>query len=113
MRPRSCGSCRSSAPSMKRIWRNAAICASTLTTAWLLMAAPGVGATVGSLLLASVNKFRVGTRSICACVLGFALFLTLFAFSHWFLLSILALTMIGFCQLGERALTNTAIQMGT
>jgi MFS family permease len=79
----------------------------------LLMAAPGVGATVGSLLLASVNKFRVGTRSICACVLGFALFLTLFAFSHWFLLSILALTMIGFCQLGERALTNTAIQMGT
>jgi len=79
----------------------------------LLMAAPGIGATVASLSLASVNKLRVGTRSICVCVLGFALFLTLFAFSHWFLLSIFALAMVGFCQVGERALTNTAIQMGT
>lgn len=72
-----------------------------------------MGATVGSLFLASVDRFRLGTRSICACVFGFALFLTLFAFSHSFLLSIAALTMIGFCQHGERALTNTAIQMGT
>ena len=48
----------------------------------LLMAAPGVGATVAALILASVDKFRVGTRSICFCVLGFALFLTLFSFSH-------------------------------
>jgi MFS family permease len=79
----------------------------------LLMSAPGIGATVGSLFLASVNKLRVGTRSICACVLGFALFLTVFAFSHSFVLSIVALTMVGFCQLGERALTNTVIQMDT
>ena len=79
----------------------------------LLMAAPGIGATVGSLFLASVNKLRVGTRSICACVLGFALFLTVFAFSHSFVVSIVALTMVGFCQLGERALTNTVIQMDT
>ena len=79
----------------------------------LLMSAPGIGATVGSLFLASVNKLRVGTRSICACVLGFALFLTVFAFSHSFVVSIVALTMVGFCQLGERALTNTVIQMDT
>ncbi len=79
----------------------------------LLMSAPGIGATVASLSLASVNKLRVGTRSICLCVVGFALFLTLFAFSHWFVLSIFALAMVGFCQVGERALTNTAIQMGT
>jgi MFS family permease len=79
----------------------------------LLMSAPGIGATVASLSLASVNKLRVGTRSICVCVLGFALFLTLFAFSHWFILSIFALAMVGFCQVGERALTNTAIQLNT
>jgi MFS family permease len=79
----------------------------------LLMSAPGIGATAASLFLASVNKLRVGTRSICACVLGFALFLTLFAFSHSFVLSIIALTMVGFCQLGERALANTVIQTDT
>jgi MFS family permease len=79
----------------------------------LLMSAPGIGATVASLVLASVNKLRVGTRSICACVLGFALFLTLFAFTRSFTISLVALTMVGFCQLGERALTNTVIQMDT
>jgi MFS family permease len=79
----------------------------------LLTSAPGIGATVASLFLASVNKLRVGTRSICFCVLGFALFLTLFAFSHSFILSIVALAMVGFCQVGERALTNTAIQLNT
>ena len=79
----------------------------------MLMSAPGIGATVASLSLATVNKLRVGTRSICFCVLGFALSLTLFAFSHSFLLSILFLAMVGFCQVGERALTNTVIQTGT
>lgn len=79
----------------------------------LLMSAPGIGATVASLSLATVNKLRVGTRSICVCVLGFALFLTLFAFSHSFILSLVFLAMVGFCQVGERALTNTVIQTGT
>jgi sugar phosphate permease len=79
----------------------------------MLMSAPGIGAMVASLSLATVNKLRVGTRSICVCVLGFALSLALFAFSYSFILSILFLAMIGFCQVGERALTNTVIQTGT
>ena len=79
----------------------------------MLMAAPGVGATVASLTLASVDKLRVGTRAICVCVLGFALSLTLFAFSHSFILSVVFLAMVGFSQVGERALTNTAIQIAT
>ena len=79
----------------------------------MLMSAPGIGATVASLSLATVNKLRVGTRSICFCVLGFALSLSLFAFSHSFVLSIVFLAMVGFCQVGERALTNTVIQTGT
>ena len=79
----------------------------------MLMSAPGIGATVASLSLATVNKLRVGTRSICLCVIGFAFSITLFAFSHSFLLSILFLAMVGFCQVGERALTNTVIQTAT
>ncbi len=78
----------------------------------MLMSAPGIGAMMASLTLASVDKLRVGTRSICFCVLGFALSLTLFAFSHSFILSIGFLAMVGFCQVGERALTNAVIQTG-
>jgi MFS family permease len=79
----------------------------------LLMSAPGIGATVAALVLASVSKLRVGTRAICSCVIGFALSLTLFAFSHSFIFSLIFLASVGFCQIGERALTNTAIQMAT
>ena len=79
----------------------------------LLMSAPGVGATVAALVLASVNRLRVGVRSICACQLGFALSIGLFAFSHQFLLSFLFLAMVGFCQIAGRALSNTAIQTST
>jgi len=79
----------------------------------LLMSAPGVGATLAALVLASVNKLRVGVRSICASAVGFALSLALFAFSHNFILSFLFLAMVGFCQISGRALSNTAIQTAT
>jgi MFS family permease len=79
----------------------------------ILMSAPGVGATVAALVLASVNKFRVGIRSICACAMGFALSITLFAFSHQFILSFVFLAFVGFCQIAGRALSNTAIQLNT
>ena len=79
----------------------------------LLMSAPGLGATFAALTLASVSKLRVGTRSICFCALGFALSLSLFAFSHSFVLSLIFLAMVGFCQIGNRALSNTLIQMAT
>jgi hypothetical protein len=45
--------------------------------------------------------------------MGFALFLALFAFSHYFLLSFFFLAMIGFSQIAGRALANTAIQTAT
>lgn len=79
----------------------------------LLMSAPGLGATIAALCLASVSKLRVGTRSIASCALGFALAITLFAFSHQFLLSLTFLVMVGFCHIAERALTNTVIQTET
>ena len=79
----------------------------------VLMSAPGVGATLAALSLASVKKLRVGIRWICIAVLGFALSLALFAFSHSFVLSFLFLAGVGFCQIAERALSNTAIQLET
>ena len=79
----------------------------------LLMAAPGVGATVAALALASVNKLRVGISSICYCAVGFALCIALFAFSHYFALSFFFLALVGFCQIAGRALSNTAIQTAT
>jgi hypothetical protein len=75
------------------------------------MAAPGVGATFAALFLASVQTVRVHMRWICGFVIGFAVSLALFAFSHSFVLSFLFLAMVGFCQIGSRALSNTAIQM--
>ncbi len=79
----------------------------------LLMSAPGVGATVAALVLASVNKLRVGIRSICFSSLGFGIAIALFAFSHNFLLSFFFLALVGFCQIAGRALSNTAIQSST
>jgi MFS family permease len=77
----------------------------------VLMSAPGVGATLAALALASVRTMRVGIRWVCVCVIGFAMSLALFAFSHVFLLSLVFLAMVGFCQIAARALCNTAIQM--
>jgi hypothetical protein len=77
------------------------------------MSAPGVGATVAALVLASVSKLRVGVRAVCSCALGFALFISLFAFSHYFVPSFLFLAMVGFCQIAGRAMTNTMIQRST
>jgi MFS family permease len=79
----------------------------------LLMSAPGVGATVAALSLASVRKLRVGTRAVCLCALGFAVSLALFAFSHSFVLSFISLAMVGFCQIANRTLSNTMIQIVT
>ena len=79
----------------------------------VLMSAPGVGATIAALVLASVNRLRVGVRSICMCQFGFALSIGLFAFSHQFLLSFFFLALVGFCQIAGRALSNTAIQTST
>ena len=54
---------------------------------------------------------RVGLRLICLCVLGFALSLALFAFSHSFILSFIFLALVGLCQIAARASANTAIQI--
>lgn len=79
----------------------------------LLMAAPAVGATASTLYLASLGNLRPGILWICSCVLGFALFLALFAFSHYFLFSLGLLALVGFCFMAFRTSSNTSIQVDT
>lgn len=79
----------------------------------VLMSAPGLGATIAALGLASLGNRRPSVPWICSCVIGFALFLALFAFSHSFVLSFSLLALVGACQIAARASSNTAIQMDT
>jgi MFS family permease len=79
----------------------------------VLMSAPGLGATIAALVIATIKKTRVAMSWICGFVVGFSVSLILFAFSHIFILSFLFLAMVGFCQISLRALCNTAIQIET
>ncbi|HEY3302206.1 MAG TPA: MFS transporter [Candidatus Binatia bacterium] len=79
----------------------------------LLMAAPGIGATVSALGLASLADRRPGILWIGSCALGFGAFLGLFAFSHSFVFSLVLLALVGFCFIAFRASANTAIQSET
>jgi MFS family permease len=79
----------------------------------LLMSAPGMGATVAALFLASMKSLRVGIAWISSCVLGFGIALALFALSHSFILSFLLLTTVGFWHIAARAISNTVIQVET
>jgi predicted MFS family arabinose efflux permease len=79
----------------------------------LLMSAPGVGATVAGLWLASVGNASPNLFWVGACVLGYALFLALFALSKFFTLSLFLLLAVGFCFIAFRASVNTALQAAT
>jgi predicted MFS family arabinose efflux permease len=79
----------------------------------VLVAAPGVGATLSALTLASLGTMRPGLLWICSCALGFGLVLGLFAFSHSFAFSLAMLALTGFFFIAFRASSNTAIQAET
>ncbi len=79
----------------------------------LLMSAPGIGATIAGLWLASVGQASPNLFWVGALVLGYALFLGLFAVSPFFLLSLLLLLAVGFCFIAFRASVNTALQANT
>ena len=79
----------------------------------LLMSAPGIGATIAGLWLASSGQASPNLFWVGALVLGYALFLGLFALSHFFILSLLLLLLVGFCFIAFRASVNTALQANT
>jgi MFS family permease len=79
----------------------------------LLMSAPGIGATVAALWLASLGNVMPNPFWVCALVLGYGLFLGLFAASHYFILSLILLVSVGFCFIAFRASINTSLQSVT
>jgi MFS family permease len=79
----------------------------------LLMSAPGIGATAAALWLASLGNVVPNPFWVCALVLGYGLFLGLFAVSHSFILSLVLLVSVGFCFIAFRASVNTSLQSMT
>jgi MFS family permease len=78
-----------------------------------LLAAPGLGAVISALCLASMGNIRRRGSLIFVSVFAFSLFLVLFAFSRSMVFSLLCLTMVGSSHIAFRAMANTTIQMET
>ncbi|HEX2933460.1 MAG TPA: MFS transporter [Candidatus Binatia bacterium] len=83
------------------------------STFGLLLAAPGIGAVIAGLGIASFAKLRRRTHFIAMSVYAFSLFLILFSFSRSLPLSILFLMLVGASNIAFRAVANTVIQMET
>lgn len=79
----------------------------------LLLAAPGVGAVVSALCLASMGNIRRRGSFIYFSVFVFSLFLVLFSFSRSMPLSLFCLAVVGSSHIAFRAVANTTIQMET
>ena len=76
----------------------------------MLMAASGLGALSGTLVLASKRGVRGLGRWITFAASGFGMTLILFSLSRSFLLSLVFLFPAGFCMMIEMASSNTLIQ---
>ena len=75
-----------------------------------LNVAIGVGALAGSLIVASMGKFRRKGLLLTMGSLLFPTVLLLFAFSHSFALSLVALSIVGLAFVSQNATSNTLIQ---
>jgi MFS family permease len=76
----------------------------------LLVSAPGIGAIAAGLWLASLSNVQPNPFWVCALVLGYGIFLGLFALSNFFILSLILAVSIGFCFIAFRASINTSLQ---
>jgi MFS family permease len=79
----------------------------------LLISAPGIGAIAAALGLASLGNVQPNPFWVCALVLGYGLFLGLFAISNVFFWSLILLVSVGFCFIAFRASINTSLQSHT
>lgn len=83
------------------------------TTFGLLLAAPGMGAVMAGLGIASLGRLHQRTRFVGFAVVGFSLTLVLFSFSRSALLSILCLILVGASNIAFRSVANSVVQMET
>lgn len=75
-----------------------------------LMAANGLGAVVGALLVAGLRRSVRRERIIPATLVAFAILLIVFSLSRWMWLSLPISALAGACVLTINSLTNTSIQ---
>ncbi|MDD4954147.1 MAG: MFS transporter [Candidatus Omnitrophica bacterium] len=76
----------------------------------ILMSSAGVGALIGALLLARLGDFKYKGRLLIWSSFIFSFSLMFFALSKTYLLSILALALIGFSNIVSIAIINTFLQ---
>lgn len=83
------------------------------STFGLLLAAPGVGAVIAGLGIASFGRLRRRMNFVAMSVFVFSLSLFLFSFSRSFVLSVLFLILVGSSNIAFRAVANGIVQMET
>jgi MFS family permease len=79
-------------------------------TLGVLMGATGVGALGGALTLATRSGVKGLGRWVAVACASFGMFLILFSFSRWHVLSVVLLVPVGFAMMVQMASSNTLIQ---
>ena len=83
------------------------------STFGLLLAAPGIGAVIAGLGIASFSRLRRRLHFVAMSVYAFSLFLILFSFCRSLPLSMLFLILVGASNIAFRAVANSIVQMET
>jgi MFS family permease len=79
----------------------------------IMMAAPGVGAVLGTMTIASVSEIRHKGFIIFGALIGLGASLVLFSMSHWFAVSLVLLLFTGGFQMVYMSANQTLIQTTT
>lgn len=79
----------------------------------LLMAAPGVGALIGTLIIASLGNTKHKGQMLFFGIMGMGLSLVFFSQSRHFTLSLILLILTGAFQIAYMTTNNTVLQMST
>ncbi|MFA5310716.1 MAG: MFS transporter [Candidatus Omnitrophota bacterium] len=77
----------------------------------VLMSSAGLGALIGSLILARLGDFKYKGRLLLSSAMVFSVSLIIFSLSKTYLLSIFALILIGLSSVTAVALVNTLLQV--
>jgi MFS family permease len=83
------------------------------STFGLLLAAPGIGAVIAGLGIASFSRLRRRTHFVAMSVYSFSLWLILFSFCRSLPLSMLFLVLVGASNIAFRSVANSVVQMET
>ncbi|HXT69312.1 MAG TPA: MFS transporter [Vicinamibacterales bacterium] len=81
------------------------------TRLWMLMAAQGLGAIVGALVIGTAGRFKHMGRALLVGQISLALFVTAFAASRWLPLSLLLVFFAGMCSMAVFSMSFSLVQL--